>query len=42
MKAQYYTVLVEGGRSIHGDVLSGTIALNEVVRYVYKTSCEIF
>ena len=32
MKAHHYTNLVEGGRTIQGDVLIVEIALNEIAR----------
>ena len=32
--AQYYTILVERGRIIHGDVLIEESALNEVARHL--------
>ena len=34
MKARYYTILVEVGRTIPEDLIIGESALNEVVRYL--------
>ena len=37
MKALYYTILVEHGRTIQGDVLIEESALNEVIRFLQIT-----
>ena len=41
MKAQYYTNLVEGGRSVQGDILIEESALDSVVRYYVLKSENI-